>query len=169
MRAICICRPATRRSAPSREFADECVPRPQIMSGFTLSAHTCCMNKFLYYKRFALNRIFLAYRIEQNLWNCGGGARRRSRKPRMALPRTPLSPQDKGVLNEPDLVIPSAARDLQFAATCRSLAALGMTRLNVSHYKTYSTFQPLTATAVSARWFIIINSGFPAIIRHGVI
>ena len=30
-------------------------------------------------------------------------------------------------LNSPDFVIPSEARDLQFAAKCRSLAALGMT------------------------------------------
>jgi hypothetical protein len=39
----------------------------------------------------------LRIEFEVNLWNCGG-AEFATRKPRMALPRTPLSPQDNGVL-----------------------------------------------------------------------
>src|SRR6266446_10195605 len=56
------------------------------------------------------NRIFKP--PNQILWNC--------------IPEL-LVPQDSSTLKSADLVIPSEARDLHFAANCRSLASLGMT------------------------------------------
>jgi len=52
--------------------------------------------------------------------------------------------------NSPDFVIPSEARDLHFAASCRSLASLGMTKsLKVMLAMERITMRPVATPAVT--------------------